>query len=285
MARFFIDKQYNIGDTFDVTDSIKQHIMALRLNVNSYIEVFNGNGSSYLAKLIDINRKFITITILEKIAPSINSNNHLNVVIDLNNEIKSNISPKITLAMSIINPDKMDLVVQKATELNIYSIIPIITKRTQQITDSRLLKRKQHWQNIVISSSEQCGRNELLLIKDPTYLTDYLSTYGLQNDKTNNKNFILSPLKNLNLTDDKKDAFDIKDFSITISKDKTPNNIMLMVGPEGGFTDDELSNAIDNNFIPLSLGENILRAETATIVAITTIQLLYNWCLFGIKNP
>ena len=292
MARFFIDKQYNVGDTFNVPDSTRQHIMALRLNPDDRIEIFNGNGYSYLAQIKDINRKTITIAIIEKINYANNNNKTLNVIIDSNSHIENNIPSKITvtLAIGIISSDKMDLVIQKATELNVNRIVPLITKRTQQIASERLLKRKKHWQSIVISSSEQCGRNELLIIEDPVYFTDYLSTCNTQYDTRNNeqfiKKFILSPSHNLGLIENNTiNINNVEYISLTISKNKAPNDIVLLIGPEGGFTNEEVLNAINNKFTPLTLGKNVLRAETATIVAITTMQVLYNWCLFGVKTP
>lgn len=255
MIRFFVECPLDIGKSFAVPDSTRKHMQVLRLATGIEIEVFNGDGSSYLAQIIEITRKDITINIKALITQNVTNKTN-------------NTKPQITLAMSIIASDKMDLVIQKATELNIYSIIPIITKRTQQIAHDRLLKRQEHWQRIGISSAEQCGRNLLPIIEEPIYLDDYLQITNEQSQylvkHSSIAKFILSPH-----TTAENDAF-------TRAKE-IPDNVILLVGPEGGFTENEVKTAIQLGFTTRKLGHNILRAETAAIAGLTAICVLYNW--------
>jgi 16S rRNA (uracil1498-N3)-methyltransferase len=276
MLRFFIAMPFNIGDIFTVPATTKNHIHALRLSQGAEIELFNGNGNSYKAQITQISRKDVTVTILAQQIEMGNIGTQINT--DKNSKIK------ITLAMSVISGDNMDLVVQKATELNVYNIVPILTMRTQQIAKDRLLKRHTHWHNIGISSSEQCGRNLLPIIEEPTYLNNYLHDInhsGTGNNSTNSNSssseiikVILSPYTvDTNINCNTNAVIDTGIASNTV----TNKHIILLVGPEGGFTDNEISTSIESGFTPLKLGGNILRAETAAIVGITTIQVLYNW--------
>lgn len=258
MIRLFIATEICVGSTLIAPENTQKHILALRLKLGDEVELFNGDGTSYIAKIIQLKRKNIELKIITQCLPR-----HELFPDSTNNP--NNRNPEITLAMSIISSDKMDYVIQKATELNVQRIIPLITQRTQQVNEDRLLKRHQHWQNIGISSAEQCGRNILPSIAKPTLITEYLSQIINSSSLTK---FILSPPK-LEVT--------------TQLPENTAKNIVLLLGPEGGFTEHEIQQATNTAFTPLTLGNNILRADTAAVVGITTIQILYNWYPSRIK--
>lgn len=209
----------------------------LRAKVGDQLIVFNGQGGEYEAVITQINKKNVLVNIANFI-------------------LRDAESPiNIYLAQGIARGEKMDFVVQKAVELGVKKIIPLITERSNvRLTNEREEKRLQHWQAVAISACEQAGRNYIPEILAPIKLTEWLGQ--VQADKC----FVLSPHV----------------------QTKMPNNelskgasIALLIGPEGGLSENEVDNAIQHNFIPLNLGPRILRTETATIAAITALQYRY----------
>ncbi len=158
----------------------------------------------------------------------------------------------ITLAMSIIANDKFDMVLQKAVELGINKIIPVFSHNTQRIKLERLANRMEHWHKIIISASEQCGRADLAKLVEPIDLCHLLPVL------TEEGKFILSPHHQ----------------GSSISN-KSIQSAVIMVGPEGGFTNSEVEEACKFGFTPLLLGNRILRAETAALAGICHLHSIY----------
>jgi 16S rRNA (uracil1498-N3)-methyltransferase len=162
---------------------------------------------------------------------------------------------KITLAQGIARGDRMDTIVQKAVELGVFDIMPLLTERCNvRLSGEREEKRLMHWQQIAVSACEQSGRNEVPMVHAPESYHSWLSSthheYG----------FVLSP--------------HVSDRLQMVSLPKTAR-ISLLIGPEGGLTDNEVATAIAKGFKPLSLGPRILRTETATLAALTAIQVTF----------
>lgn len=236
MPRFFIKQPLNSNLAVELTAPILEHIHALRLKNNDIIELFNGNGHSYLAKLLKLDKKLAQALIIE--------------------QLKNNEPPKlnIELAISIIANDKMELIIQKATELGITQITPIISERTQQNGAERLEKKSLRWQNILISSCEQCGQNTMPKLNNAITLENFITNPTSQS-KPDHINIILSPYK----------------YSSVSNLYNKYKSATLLVGPEGGFSNQEMHKAVTNNFIPITLGNLVMRAETATITGIAAL--------------
>jgi 16S rRNA (uracil1498-N3)-methyltransferase len=163
---------------------------------------------------------------------------------------------KIVLAQAMCSSEKMDWIVQKAVELGASEIWPIQTQRSvAKLTGARAEKRAEHWRQVAISACEQCGRNTLPLIKPPQELISWLQE--MKTD-TGHKLILLpggaTTLRNQSLSQQR---------------------ITLLIGPEGGFTQDESNIAQQIGFAPVLLGPRILRTETAAIAGITAIQTLW----------
>lgn len=200
----------------------------LRLKINDIITIFNGDGFDYEAKIVQVSLEII-IEILNK---------------NINNS-ESKID--ITLIQAIGKGDKMDFIIQKAVELGVSKIIPIITKRTifKLKDEQRQLKKVAKWQEIVINSCEQCGRSVVPKVTNIINFTDL---------KLGENTYILDPNAHKNLMSMQKST-----------------KINLIIGPEGGL--DELE--LDNEYIKLSLGNRILRTETASIACLANIEMLW----------
>jgi 16S rRNA (uracil1498-N3)-methyltransferase len=165
----------------------------------------------------------------------------------------SNESPlKITLLQGVSKGDHMDLTIQKAVELGVTEIIPLICERTVvNLKADRLDKKMRHWQGIITSASEQCGRNTLLKLHEPL-------RFNKAELPTDTSGFILQPSSD-------------KNFSAT---EKT-SAVALVIGPEGGFTDEEIQTAINKGFQEVRFGPRVLRTETAAIAAVSIMQSLW----------
>jgi 16S rRNA (uracil1498-N3)-methyltransferase len=242
MARFFIQQLLECGQRLELPDNMVRHMYALRVKVGQHVELFNGDGDCYLATINNIGRNSLSVTIGNKTTN------------------KPPIDLSIDLAISLIANNKMDLVIQKATELGVKSITPIISHNSQHKDNETLSKKLARWQSIVISSCEQCGLNRLPQISLVNSFKELLTS-----SKQYNHKIILSP--------------QITKSSPNHNSNNDSKRILLLVGPEGGFNSDEINQALDYQFIPLTLGTLTLRSETAVIAGITTLYNKYsaNW--------
>jgi 16S rRNA (uracil1498-N3)-methyltransferase len=166
------------------------------------------------------------------------------------NESESNLD--LTLAQGIAKGEKMDFLIQKAVELGVSRIIPIQTEHcVVRLKADKVAKRINHWQKIANHACGQSGRSVIVDISLPQTLTELLN-------KSNHNGFVLHHRATENLQ--------------TVEK---PSKATILIGPEGGLSDVEIKQATNAGFQPLLLGKRILRTETASLVAIANMQLLW----------
>lgn len=205
----------------------------LRLKVGDSLIVFNGEGGQFQATLESLTKKqtFIRLHGFEKV----------------NNE-----SPLFTeLTIGVSKGERMDWVMQKATELGVNRLVPLLSERTEiKLNAERWQKKLQHWREIIISACEQCGRNLLPELTAPQTLPAYLTNC------TAAEKLILHPQPE----------------NFSLSSCKNSGHIALLIGAEGGFSDNEVRAAIEAGFVGWSLGPRILRTETAPVVALSLLQ-------------
>ena len=235
MSRFYVNIPLILSETIELPTDVVRHLIVLRHRTNDQIILFNGNGDSYESQIIEITRKTVTV----KITKHIKNNQENNL--------------KIHLLLCIIANDKMDLAIQKAIEIGVTEITPIISERSQKLHTDKITKRMEHWQKIIISSCEQSGNNVIPQLN-----------HALQFSKisaNNDINLIMS-------TNNLHQKYEVP------KKNAIIKQVQLLIGPEGGFSQSE---QIDG-FIPLMLGKLILRSETAVIAGLSYVQLNYgNW--------
>jgi 16S rRNA (uracil1498-N3)-methyltransferase len=146
----------------------------------------------------------------------------------------------------------MDWVVQKATELGVTAIIPVLTERTVVKLDARQSERKlAHWQGIAVAASEQSGRDKIPNIVAPLALHDFLRSIDPQTTR-----LLLSPAGTQRVTDLK----------------APERKIVVLIGPEGGLAETEQRAAIGAGFLAVRMGPRVLRTETAAVAALTLLQ-------------
>ncbi len=246
MHRFYYNSTIATNQIITLPDEIRRHINVLRLKVGSSIVLFNGDDMCVLAEIVEIQKRTTQVKIIRQLDPPTSNNNELIT---------------ITLGMCLIANDKMDLIIQKATELGVAKIYPIISTFSQKIAPDKIEHKIQHWNKIVTNSCEQCGRNKLLAISTPLFLPTALDHYQMADLK------IICTTPNNSYDTDYKHNFILP---------PTPKNIFLLIGPEGGFSNQEIDLALQKNFIPKQLGNQILRAEAACIGAISILQAQFN---------
>lgn len=210
-------------------------LKVLRCEIGRPLVIFNGEGGEFHGKITDATKKCVEVTLYE--------------FFDEDRQ-----SPLFTeLAIGVSRGDRFDWVLQKATELGVNRIVPLITERTEvKLSGERAQKKISHWQQILASSCEQCQRNRLPELFPLMNFQEWVAQA-----KADHK-FVLHHRTEQSLGD------------LT-----SPKNIALLVGPEGGLSTEEIERAQEHHFLPLSLGKRVLRTETAPIAALSCVQLLW----------
>ena len=221
---------------------------ALRLKSGAALVVFDGSGADYAATLTQVSRKTVQLTIQNQ----------------LSSEAAQPLLP-ITLAIGVSKGERMDWVIQKATELGVCSIQPLLTERVEvRLDESRLKKRLLHWRNIAIAACEQSRRRELPAISEPVALGNWLV------DREQNAAPAIQPSLNLVLA---LECQPLKEYFNALGA--SPLSASLLIGPEGGLSPAEIDLASDHGFAPVSLGDRVLRTETAPVVIVSLLQYLW----------
>lgn len=241
--RFFVPDTLSPGAEFRLSERAARHVAVLRLREGEPITLFNGEGGEYRAVLTGLARDRITTRILERI----------------NIERESPLA--ITLAQCVSAGDRMDFVLQKATELGASHIIPIVSERSiVRVSGERAERKLEHWRNVVIAACEQCGRNRPPEIPPMAELHSWLA--GLPTSGSQGARLLLAP--------------DGVDGASSLARE---TQVTLLVGPEGGLAAQERAAAERAGFKPVRLGPRVLRTETAPLAALAMLQTL--WGDFG----
>lgn len=234
MARFPISNKNISNHEVIITGSDYRHIVkVLRLKPGQELVLFDESSLEHIGRIIEINKNEIKVRI-------INSTKVMS---------KSDVS--LTLLHGIPKGNKMDLIIEKATELGVDSIVPVVTERSQVRETNKALR----WKRIAMESSKQCGRVTIPKIHD---------VVGFRDAE------IFSRDVDLRLIFYERSKANLSDYIKNVSH--RPTNIVIFIGPEGGFSEFEIKLAIEWGFSPIGLGPRTLRTETAAIVAVVLVQ-------------
>jgi len=210
---------------------------SLRLVENDELRLFNGDGFDYRARIVRFERNKIVVVIEERL--------HLMTESPL----------AITLLQGICSNPRMDIRIQKSTELGVHRIIPVSCRRSLvRIGTSRAARKIAHWQNVVISACEQCGRARIPAIVPPCGPAAAFA----QHLPENATKLLLDPA-----------GEDSMETELLAGRP-----VALFIGPEGGLTNAEITTATDAGFKRIRMGPRVLRTETAPITALSIIQFL-----------
>ena len=238
MPRFFCDTDLVAGMETDLPQAVARHLMVLRLAVGGKVTLFNGKGGEYEAELLSL------------------SKNGASVKIVAHHPIERELPYHIVLAQGLPEAGKMDWIIEKAVELGVSAIQPIAAERSVgRLQGDRVEKRLDRWRSVVVAASQQCGRNTLTEILPPQPLEQVIRN-------SNGTTCILfSPRATQTLP--------------AWAKQQKPHDIMVLIGPEGGFSPAEEQQAVASGVVFLSMGDRILRTETAGLAAVSAISAIW----------
>ena len=234
--RFFVQhllpRPCESGTIFAVGEPVARHLHVLRIASGESITLFDGIGGEFQATVGSIGKRDATVTL------------------DKFDSVERESPLQLTLVQALATADKMDLIIQKAVELGVTEIAPIATARaTLKLAGERAEKRIAHWQAIAVAACEQCGRNRVPLVREIQTLDQWLK------NSFEGMSVLLHP-----------DA----EKSLLASVDAS-RPIALLIGSEGGFTDDEIAHAVAQDVIAAKFGPRVLRTETAGLAAIAAL--------------
>ena len=238
-TRLFIDDDLRSGQELRLGSEKTRYVgRVLRLRVGDSLAVFNGRDGEFGATIYTLGRSAAGLLIGERVDSAAES------------------PLKLHLVQGVSRGERMDFVIQKATELGVKRISAVLTQHgVVRLDATRAAKRRDHWQSIAESACEQSGRIRPPLI-DP--IMDINDWYGARTKETDT-DLILRPYAETALA------------SVTAPATK----VCLLIGPEGGFSDKEYGDAEAAGFAAVSLGPRILRTETAAVAALTIAQTLW----------
>jgi len=237
LTRVYVAESLASGRRVRLEGNAASHITrVLRLRVGAALTLFDGTGGEYEGSIDKAHGGEVI------------------VAVGAQTPIERESPLELTLAQGVSRGERMDLVVQKATELGVSHLVPVLTERSVVRLSAQQSDRKvNHWRAITIAACEQCGRNRLPTIAAPVALREFLAT---STGASPGARLLLSPTAAATLADLPRPA----------------NPVTVLIGPEGGLTDEEERAAIAAGFMALRLGPRVLRTETAAIAALTLLQ-------------
>ena len=234
-TRIYCGQNLEIGKVLILIQNSSKHLVnVLRKKEGSLIELFDGKGSSCTAEIISSQKKRVKVKLVEELV------------------FQDRKGIKISLGQSLIKTEPFSFSIQKATELGVASISPLYTERTViKLKLNSTKSRKARWQSIATHACQQCGENWLPDINEIQRLEDWAQAV-----KAKHK-IVLYPNAETKLS------------SLTFD-----DSVAIAVGPEGDFTDSEINLLTEKDFLPVKLGERVLRADTAVISVVSAIRAM-----------
>ncbi|SDS54107.1 16S rRNA m(3)U-1498 methyltransferase [Pseudomonas asplenii] len=234
LSRFFIDAPLSPGE-HQLPEAQAHYIgRVLRMAEGDALQVFDGSGNEFLGSLLEVGKKHVRVQLTETFAGQPDSPLHLH------------------LGQGLSRGERMDWAIQKATELGVSEITPIVSERCEvRLKDERADKRLAHWRQIAISACEQCGRSTLPVIHPPLLLNEWLKQTEAE------LKLVLHPVAE------------------PLTSHPKPASLAFLIGPEGGLSDAEVEQAARAGYWTARLGPRVLRTETAPVVALAVAQQLW----------
>jgi 16S rRNA (uracil1498-N3)-methyltransferase len=234
LSRFFIDAPLSLG-RLELPEAQAHYIgRVLRLAAGDAVQLFDGSGREFVGELVEVGKKSVQVELREQFAGLAES------------------PLRIHLGQGLSRGERMDWAIQKATELGVAHITPIVSERCEvRLKDERADKRLAHWQQIAISACEQCGRSVLPSIHPPMLLGDWLARTEAE------LKLVLHP------------------FAEPLTRHARPVSLAFLIGPEGGLSEAEVAAAQRASYQAARLGPRVLRTETAPVAALSVAQQLW----------
>ena len=236
IPRFYCPELTRVGEEIKLPLAIHRHaVQVLRLKPGSVLRLFNGTGLEIEAVMNSVNKRESTAKLLMVVQ----------------NDIESPLS--LTLIQGVSRGERMDYTLQKAVELGVNKIVPVITERCNvKLSGPRAQKKVDHWQGVIISASEQSGRCKLPILCPIMLFDEMVAKFNI------GSRLILEPTAALGFK------------SLPVQMETS-----LLIGPEGGFSDEEVHTAVKQGFQSIKFGPRILRTETAAVSALAVLQAMW----------
>ena len=242
MARFYCPLPLVSGQVLDLPPTAARHVQVLRMQPGHTLTLFNGQGGQFSAEVQHMGRSDVRVLVGE------------------HSDVECEAAVQVHLAVGMPANERMDWLVEKATELGVHRITPLMTERSViRLTGERAEKKQAHWQAVAASASEQCGRNRVPLIDAPERLDAWLAKQSLPADVVHGVLSLHASTQPLN--------------ALRGQASVETKTWVLLNGPEGGLTDAEDAAARAKGFVALSLGARVLRSETAALAALSLLSL------------
>lgn len=237
VPRFYIDQALQPDTTLTMPDALAHYMFnVLRLTEDQPIVLFNGDGSDYAAQISTIEKRNVEVQINTKLQLNVESTLHIH------------------LGQAVSKGDRMEVALQKSVELGVTEITPIITENCNvKLDQQRWQKKHQAWQKLIISACEQCQRNVIPTLHEAISFQQWLG----QSSELNK--IILAPNEKTYLS----------------NVPRPQRGFRLLIGPEGGFSQQEVYTATQTGYQACNLGSRILRTETAAIASISILQAIH----------
>ncbi|PHM20181.1 MAG: 16S rRNA (uracil(1498)-N(3))-methyltransferase [Curvibacter sp. PD_MW3] len=237
MSRFHCPMPLISGALLDLPAGAARHVQVLRLQPGITITLFNGEGGEFEATITRMGRSDVQVQV------------------GAHTPVERETAREVHLALGVPANERMDWLVEKATELGVASIQPLLAERSVlKLKGERAEKKRAHWQGIAIAACEQCGRNRVPEVRESLVLSDWVRTLGP------GARFLLSLQAG---TQPLQQAL----------AGGGQGSVIFLSGPEGGLTSAEEAAALACGFVPVTLGSRTLRAETAPLAALATLTL------------
>lgn len=237
LSRIYTPQLLNEGMELELESNASAHLLrVLRLRINDEFEIFNGKGLAFRAILIGEKKQHAIIRIVQQLTENLESPLYVH------------------LGQAISKGERMDYTVQKSSELGVHKITPLYTDFVNvKLEPARVQNRLLHWNKVMISACEQSGRSIVPELTEPLKLADWLKNCNEQ------QKIMLEPTVT----------------TVLLQPQQKPQSVAILIGPEGGFSPQEIDLAIQAGFQAIRLGPRILRTETAGPVAIAILQYLW----------
>ena len=241
-ARFHIDTPLHACAELALPDNAARHVQVLRLQPGDAVTLFDGRGGQWQAEVLAMERKRVTVRLLA------------------HTPVDCELATSVTLALGMPANERMDGLVEKATELGVAHIVPLVCERSVLRLDGERAQRKAaHWQAIAVAACEQSGRNRVPQVLAPVALRTWLAGLPAPQATACRLQLSLAPGSQA---------------LAVVLAGTTATSITLLSGPEGGLSAAEMALAEASGFHPVSLGQRVLRADTAPLAALALIGSL-----------
>ena len=244
-VRLYVGRSLRAGDTFELPSAQARHVQVLRLQPGAAVVLFDGSGGEWSAEVLQMGRSDVTVRVGSHAAAD--------------RELRR----RVTIAFGMPANERMDALVEKATELGAATIQPLVCERSVlRLSGERADKRVRHWQQVAVAACEQSGRTRVPPVEPVQRLTAWLGALPAAPESAARR-IVLSP--------DATERIGVE----TIGPEGA--DLLVLSGPEGGLSPDEVAASRVAGFTPVSLGERVLRADTAPLAVLA-------WCGLEASN-